>query len=107
MGHRVTFPTKTDLAFYQDQMTPGWGRRFRSAGSLIDQCVNDHAQVRWTHGELAAFNLMQLVRGAVRLGKNPLEYLEQLAHNPACSTSPRRRAAFARKWVRRSNGERT
>jgi len=68
----------------------------------VDACVNANAGVRPTGGELAAHNLMVLVRRARGEGREALmKRLLDLAHYPGTVISPKRRSGFAWRWYRR------
>jgi hypothetical protein len=110
---KMTFPTRTDLEFFQSrQRPPSWtsripvktgDRAFQNdrLRTIIDDVVNAHAGVRPTSGEVAVHNLIVLVRSYQRRGVNLVEELEKLAVQPSCAINPEKRAAFARKWARR------
>lgn len=69
---------------------------------LVNACVNANAGVRLTSGELAAHNLMALVRRVRGEGRETLmQRLLDLAHCPGTVISPKRRAGFALRWYRR------
>jgi hypothetical protein len=99
------FTTKTDLAFYQSKRLPVWAqnleRRELTAPALIDCVVNSHADVRVTAGELVACNLLSIVRSYRRRRLNLAHELRKIAANPGCVINPEKRAAFARRWLRR------
>lgn len=99
------FPCKSDLEFYQSKRTPAWAKRIEkppaSISTAIDTCVNAHAGFRYTKGELAAHNLLTLIRGAVRRNQDLRQCLLVIANHPECLLDPHKRASFARKWARR------
>lgn len=100
------FPTHADLAFYQArQELPQWAAALAKPAvvhvDIIDHVVNAHASVRPTSGELAAHNLMALVRSRQRRGGNIAQALQELAQHPQCAINPEKRASFARKWAAR------
>lgn len=66
---------------------------------MIEHVVNAHGGVRPTSGELAALNLLAILRIRRRLGKD--FGLRALAAHPECLIDPKKRAAFARKWADR------
>jgi len=106
------FPTQTDVAFYrakQEHALPGWARKLVAEQRgptpvlLIDLAVNAHAGIRFTSGQLAASNLLSILRRTNRDLDRPAlaAKLWELARNPECMINPARRASFARKWARR------
>jgi hypothetical protein len=106
----MTFPTRTDLEFFQSkQTTPRWVARIATKSpllnpvqhALIDDVINAHAGIRSTSGECAAHNLLVLVRSHLRRKVNLVEELQKLAVQPGCAINPEKRAAFARKWAQR------
>jgi hypothetical protein len=56
-----------------------------------------------TFGECASSNLMAILSGYRRRGKDLHRELIKLAQHPECAINPEKRAAFARKWARRLN----
>jgi hypothetical protein len=110
----MTFPTRTDLAFYQSkQRLPAWTGRIAVKSpmrnpiehALIDDVINAHAGVNGTAGEMSAANLCSLVRSFRRRGADLTEELQKLVVQPGCVIHPEKRAAFARKWTRRLMAE--
>ena len=107
----MTFPTETDLKFYESKRVPQWAaplvaaraKRFGAdtLPAVIDDVVNAHAGLRMTSGECAVHNLLSIVRGDRRRGRSLEQRLAQLATEPGCLINPEKRAAFARKWARR------
>lgn len=97
------FPNSADFAFYQSrQRAPQWAEQWVLRSRVeVDSVVNAHACIRPTSGEVAAQNLMLLIRGVERRRGNVEEFLSSVALNPMCAISPQRRAGFARKWARR------
>lgn len=101
------FPLAIDLQFFQSkQDLPAWASPFanrvtRQSHALIDDVVNAHAGLRQTAGELAAGNLLSIVRSWCRRGADLVQGLSELAIHPQCAISPEKRAAFARRWARR------
>jgi hypothetical protein len=89
---------------------PNWAVGVRGVQAdpreLVDACVNANAGARPTVGELAAHNLMVLVRRARGEGRDALmERLLGLAQYPGTVISPKRRAGFALRWYRRLASE--
>jgi len=113
MTPRTTFPSRTDLAFYQcKQRLPRWAQplledRERFATSPIDLCVNAHAGTRLSAGECAAHNLLAIVRSRIEIRSmqrrklDLVAELNKIAAAPGCMIDPAKRAAFARKWADR------
>ena len=109
----MTFPNRTDLEFFQSrQRLPRWTSRiqiksgdaaYQSERSrvLIDDVVNAHAKIQSTSGELAAHNLLVLVRSYQRRKTNLVAELLKLTTHPECAINPEKRSAFARKWANR------
>jgi hypothetical protein len=104
------FPTLSDLEFYQSkQKLPAWAGKLKSrpqsrfTHELIDYVVNSHAGNRPSSGELAAGNLLSIVRSYRCRGLDLKQELNRIAANPECAISPRRRASYARKWAARLN----
>jgi hypothetical protein len=107
----MTFPTRTDLEFFQSKHLQNWTTRIATKSpsplftpvqhAIIDDVVNAHAGIRPTSGECAAHNLLVLVRSHLRRRANLVEELQKLAVQPGCAINPEKRAAFARKWARR------
>lgn len=57
------FPCVTDLAFYSSKTRPAWAQRLEPReNSSIDSVINAHAGQRNTSGELAAHNLLAILR---------------------------------------------
>lgn len=112
----MTFPTETDLRFFESKRVPRWAqplmaeraKRYRTLAielpTLIDDVVNAHAGLRMSSGECAAHNLLSIVRSYRRRGLILERHLAQLAVEPGCAINPEKRAAFARKWARRMQG---
>jgi hypothetical protein len=105
---RSSFPREVDLQFFRSkQALPAWARPFamrdkRSLGhALIDDVVNAHACWRPTAGEVAASNLLSIVRSWRNRGADLVQELEAVAVHPQCAISPEKRAAFARRWAKR------
>jgi hypothetical protein len=102
-----SFPRAIDVQFFQSkQVLPAWARRFatkvsRPAHALIDDVVNAHACLRPTAGEVAALNLLSIVRSWRNRGADLVQELETVAVHPQCAISPEKRAAFARRWAKR------
>jgi hypothetical protein len=64
--------------------------------------VEAHAgATRHTPGEVAAYNLLSILRSYRRRKLDLASELNKLAANPECVINPEKRAAFARKWARR------
>lgn len=96
------FPCSADLVFYQSKRTPAWAARIKApATASIDWCVDAHAGIRVTSGECAANNLLAILSGYRKRGKNLEQELLALAQHPECAINPEKRAAFARKWAKR------
>lgn len=106
------FPTESDVAFFEAKRAPDWVllMRERKTGTwcnrgnpsdLINACVNAHAGIRPTKGELAAHNLMAIVKGWQRRKEDLVAALELTARHPQCAIDPRKRSAFALKWAKR------
>lgn len=73
-----------------------------AGGGKLDDRINRRGGVRWTSGELASVNTLALLRSKRRRGVYDFRsYLHQLAHEPRCASNPEKRAAFARRWLRR------
>lgn len=69
---------------------------------LVDACVNANAGISVTRGELAAHNLMILIRRSREGGRYELiGRLRDIANEPGTMISPKRRAGFALRWYRR------
>lgn len=81
-------------------------KREASYFSSIDCVVNAHAGERPTAGELAAHNLLVIVRSYAKRKKDLTAELQRIAAAPGCPINPEKRVAFARKWARRLAGER-
>lgn len=102
----MSFPTQVDLDFFNSKRTPAWADRIRRTGwrgpaeSWSDLCVNAHAGIRPTGSELETSNMLVFVRGWMRRGESVLARLRELIDVPA-GPYPRKRAALARKWIRR------
>ena len=103
----MPFPTATDLAFYQARNQPRWASRIarnytppsRNAPN-IDDVINAHAGLRIT--DTSVINLVAFVQGWRSRGEDVLLRLHELATTDhLCATPNRKRAAFAKKWVRR------
>ena len=69
--------------------------------SSIDACVNAHGGFRYTNGQVAAHNLLAIVRAKQRLGEDIRQALLVISQFPECAIDPGKRAAFARKWAQR------
>jgi hypothetical protein len=99
------FPTQTDLAFYQSKTQPKWAQKLKRrepTWETIDIVVNAHAGVRHSDaGEIAAGNLLAILRSYRRRKLNLVSELRKIAANPECLINTEKRAAFARKWLRR------
>lgn len=101
------FPLAIDLQFFQSkQDLPAWASLFATRGTrqshaLIDDVVNAHAGLRPTAGEVAAGNLLSIVRSWRRRDADLAQGLSELALHPQCAISPEKRAAFARRWAER------
>lgn len=105
----MNFPNQSDLVFWQSKTEPQWVSRIkkkpwpvRDTSVLIDQCVNSHGQVKHSSaGQVAAHNLMVFIKGWSRRGEDVEAQLLELSIHPECMISPEKRAAFAKKWLRR------
>lgn len=112
----MSFPIQIDLEFHlSKQVLPVWAQKVQAAqdakvkrapwnadaASTIDIIVNAHAGVRSSKGEMAAHNLLAIVRGYRRRGGDLEGKLRFLAAHPECLVDPKRRAGFARKWAAR------
>ena len=112
----MSFPIQIDLEFHlSKQALPVWAQKVQAAqdakakrapwsadcASTIDIIVNAHAGVRHSSGEMAAHNLLAIVRGYRRRGIDLENKLRFLAGHPECLIDPKKRAAFARKWATR------
>lgn len=96
------FPCSADLAFYHACRTPRWARDIKtSLIADIDHVVNAHAGARTTSGQCASNNLMAILAGYQRRGKDLSRELVKIAQHPECAINPEKRAAFARKWAAR------
>lgn len=108
---KARFPTLTDVEFYRSrQEPPAWVVRLmqdpkhkwaKAEVSLIDLVVDSHAGVRSTAGEIAASNLLAILRSYRRRGVDLRKSLLKIARMPECAINPEKRAAFARKWAAR------
>jgi hypothetical protein len=99
----MIFPSAADFRFWQaKQAAPSWASRFtEKVVPDVDGCVNAHTGAKVTSGELAAQNLLALLRGHRRRGGDVVQYLTQLSRVPGTSMNPEKRAAFAKKWAAR------
>jgi len=108
----VRFPTKADVAFYRAKQLhgmPAWVRKIEEPGGpspalLIDVAINAHAGRHPTPGELAARNLLMLVRSWNSRGLDLEQALRAIAQHPETEINPGRRAGFARKWAAKLAG---
>jgi hypothetical protein len=102
-----SFPRAIDVQFFQSkQPLPAWARPFatrvsRPAHAIIDDVVNAHACLRPTAGEVAASNLLSIVRSRRNRDDDLVQWLEGIARHPECAINPEKRAAFARRWAKR------
>lgn len=110
MAAKTHFPTRTDLEFYRSkQPVPAWVQKidpqpkmpFSEPTALIDVVIAAHARIRPSSGEMAADNLLAIVRSWRRRGLNLAAKLQVISKNPECAINPEKRAAFARKWALR------
>ncbi len=95
------FPCRADLDFFNTKRMPHWAKLLATFPGAIDTCVNAHAGLRVTSGQCAAHNLLVIIRGMGRRGKDIGQALAHIAEYPECAISPEKRAAFALKWARR------
>ena len=69
------------------------------ASPSIHKMVNDHAGIRMTSGEMAANNLLVILRSARRRGRSELlQVMLQMAFSPGTVMSAERRAGYCLKW---------
>ena len=108
MTVKTRFPTRTDLEFYRSkQPVPAWAQKIEPPPKMphvdpvapIDTIIAAHAGIRSSSGELAAYNLLAIVRSYRRRGLNLVVKLDAIAANPECAINPEKRSAFARKWA--------
>lgn len=96
--------TSTHLRYWQARKTvPSWAPlaalpRLPVPNATVDECIRDHAGERVAH--LDASNLLSILR-LVRKRESMVPTLQRIALDPGTSIRPERRAAFARKWLRR------
>lgn len=100
--------TSSHVSLWTACNAPSWvkdavGASWRlTRGELVEACVCANAEVRVTRGELAAHNLMSLLRRARLEGPSALSArLLELAHHPGTVVDPKRRSGFALKWYKR------
>lgn len=117
------FPCESDLKLYTAKRLPQWALAMRTEKAaktpeswappnLIDVCVNAHANVRATRGELAANNMMALIGRRLLAAAPPsaivarlldfADRYERQAKQPGrAGMGDKRMAGFARKWARK------
>src|SRR5512145_101201 len=100
--------TDTHLAYWRERKAqPTWAPAVRLTGGLydvsIDRVVNTNAGVRRTDGEIAANNLLVLLRLNYKRGgtEGMIIALRNMAFSSRCVHRPKRRAAWCKKWLRR------
>lgn len=98
------FPSLADLEFYKaTRPFPAWVATVErhhppNLGEAIEHCVNSHGGLESTDGELAAMNLIEILRSMRKRGKVLDVELGRIALAPGCLIGPEKRAAFAKKW---------
>ena len=103
----MAFPIAADVEFFQSrQRVPTWACRLQAKRephyfASIDNVVNAHAEIRSTAGEMAAHNLLVLVRSFQKRKADLAQELQRVAREPGCAFNSEKRTAFARKWGRR------
>lgn len=108
----MTFPTVTDLEFYQARKRPAWAARVakRASGPSIDTVINAHAgadRFSSRRYDTETHNMCAFVRSWIRRGCL-IEMLfeivnaspEERAHG-RLGPNPRKRQALATKWLAR------
>ena len=99
---KKNFPGPADLHFYNSKKTPAWAKKIQSnVISSIDDCVNAHAGITSKSNEVAYHNVMVFIKGWQRRNEDVLDHLEQIAMHPECAINPEKRAAFAKRLIRR------
>lgn len=105
------FPTQADLVFWNARHQPRWASRIKGRESPrldfpnIDHVVNAHAGLQFTSGLTETLNMLVFVSNCIRRGAPVRERLLDLAADP-CGPNPKKRAALARKWAARLQGDR-
>lgn len=97
--------TRTHLEFWQARRLPSWAKLSRNPAPApsIHACINAHAGLRGDEADrsFAIQNTVTLLRVKQRSGRELREYLRSLALQPGTTVRPEKRAACARKWLRR------
>lgn len=86
--------------YWQSRRRPSWAvNRPTDTGPSIDQVVNANGGLMHRENERAAVLLCQLLRGAIRRGEGPVEWLLQIFQNPGTVINARARSSYARRWM--------
>lgn len=98
--------TSVHATFWQQRRGPKWARSFdrpHSRPTNIDLCVNEHAGYRPTEGQVAMHNLLVLLRHVRRRNEDVRAYLHRLSVEPGTIIRPEKRAAYAKRLLKRLN----
>jgi hypothetical protein len=97
--------THTHLEYWKNhQRRPSWFDLIeRKPKCLINvnHCVNAHAEIKVTDNELAASNLLNILRILRKRSKSLLKHLDEMSIDPGTVISPERRSAYCKKWAKR------
>ena len=91
--------TKVHVEFWTARNQPKWANLVKASlpSPSIDRLVNGHAGIRLTDGEMAANNLLAILRGARKRGEL-VDTLTRLGMEPGTLINPRRRSGYCWKW---------
>jgi hypothetical protein len=94
--------TQTTLAWFRQKTKPAWASELlaKEVKISIDAVINSQSDYgKETDRHFVAHNLMVLLRGYRRQGRDPLILLDKLASDPGTIIQPNRRSALAKKWA--------
>jgi hypothetical protein len=94
--------TRTTLAWFRQKTEPSWASELVAEENKIsiDDVINSQSDYgKEVDRHFVAHNLMSLLRGYRRRGKDPLILLDRLASDPGTIIQPDKRSALAKKWA--------
>jgi hypothetical protein len=94
--------TRTTLAWFRQKTEPSWASELLAKESKIsiDDVINSQSDYgKEIDRHFVAHNLLSLLRGYRRQGKDLLVLLDRLASDPGTIIQPNKRSALAKKWA--------
>jgi|688.fasta_scaffold03312_19 hypothetical protein len=101
--------TRTTLTWFRQKTEPRWASQLvaKEIKTSIDEVINSQSGYgKDIDRHFVAHNLMTLIRGNRKQGKDILVLLQNLENDPGTIIQPQKRSAFARKWAKRLQKQR-